>query len=118
VQPRSVLAGEGRGTWEAAPISRFRLLEHATDSDPRVALSLGLPQMPSGFRAEDELDAARSRGFVPLYEAAEQMGLDEEEVVDLARRGLLDAVSEGAISLVRPAIVTMAHIAGGSAQLA
>jgi hypothetical protein len=75
----------------------------------------GLPPSPRGFRAEDFAGDPSADGFLPVPEAARAMGLHgdgvpgmtaEEKLLDLARRGLLEARTVGSSVYVRPAIVT------------
>lgn len=65
--------------------------------------------LPPGWRAEDSL-RPQSRGFLPLPQAAEAMGATEDDVIDLARRGLLLAELRGMTLYVQPAIVTVTSV--------
>jgi hypothetical protein len=64
----------------------------------------GFPRMPPGFHADDfvgeEVD-----GFVKLPEAASRMGKTEQEILDLARSGVLRAYAVSGAILVQPAVV-------------
>jgi hypothetical protein len=60
---------------------------------------------PPGFRAEDYLGIPELDGYVTLPEAAERMGVSEEEIVDMARRFLLTYRTVGTRTYIRPAIL-------------
>ena len=68
----------------------------------------GLPRLtaaPLGFRAEDYLGIPDLEGYVTIREAAERMGLSEEEVERLAARFVLAYQIVGRTVYVRPAII-------------
>jgi hypothetical protein len=65
--------------------------------------------MPLGWRGEDALDTAQ--GFLPLREAAEAMSMERDAVLELVRRGLLEAIADERDGLlVRPALVTLVKV--------
>jgi hypothetical protein len=76
---------------------------------PAFPLPAGIRPNPPGWRAEDFTGAGSlaAQGFVPLSEAAVQLGLREDEVLELARTGKLEAAGDGPTVHVRPAIVTV-----------
>lgn len=85
-------AGLGLGPFTAGP-------EEAAGS------RLGdIPAYPSGFRAE-EFAGGDPAGFVTLEKAAERMSRSEEEVLRLARRGVLRYQHVRGRLLIQPAIV-------------
>lgn len=65
-----------------------------------------MPEPIRGFCAQDVLNLPGARGYLPLADAAEQMGLSEDETVERVGRGLLEALDAGGALLVRPAIVS------------
>ena len=67
----------------------------------------GLPftAAPPGFRAEDMLGIPELEGYVTVPEAAERMGVTEEEVVRLVASFALAYQVVGRTAYVRPAIV-------------
>lgn len=66
--------------------------------------------MPAGFRAED-FAGAPEPGFLPIRDAARRMRLTVEEVVRYARAGWLDARPGRDGLEVRPAVVSIVHVA-------
>lgn len=65
-----------------------------------------LPPPVRGFSPEDVLNLPGGRGYLPLRDAARQMGLSEHETIEWVGRGLLEALDAGGALLVRPAIVS------------
>ncbi len=63
--------------------------------------------MPRGYRAEDFSGEANLEGFFPSWQAAEEQGVDESELLRQVRRGLLECQVVGTVLYVRPAIVTV-----------
>jgi len=68
------------------------------------SLLTDVPAYPPGFRAE-EMAGGDPGGYVPLAEAAERMSRSEEEVLRLARRGVLSYRHVRGRLLIQPAIV-------------
>jgi hypothetical protein len=62
--------------------------------------------MPVGWRADDVLGHASSHGFMTIAEAASVMNVENDEIVSMVRRGLLEARGK----LVRPALVTLLSV--------
>lgn len=62
--------------------------------------------MPPGYRADEFCHGTRD-GFLPLSEAAKQMGMTEAEVLDLAAQGVLETREAGLYLHVRPALVSI-----------
>jgi len=79
------------------------------------SIGLGrLPQMPRGFRPEDVFGGGSTEaGFVPLDQAASEMGMSEEAVLALVRVGQLEASASSGTFLVRPAITSVLGVRGG-----
>lgn len=65
--------------------------------------------MPRGFRAEDAF-VSRRDGFMPLEQAARAMAVSEDEVAEMAARGILLAEMRGATLFVQPAIVSVTAV--------
>lgn len=78
------------------------------------SIALGrFPQMPRGFRPADVFGGDSTEdGFVPLDEAASEMGVTEDAVVALVRVGQLEASAADGTFLVRPAIVSTLAVRG------
>lgn len=73
------------------------LLDEAEWRQAGIVSRLPRPSRPR----DDGMD-----GFVSLRDAAAAMGLAEQEVAELARRGALETLQLGGRVLVRPGIVT------------
>lgn len=101
---RSALIGD------VPPASNFatELHQHERERHQRIVTSIAAPyfrsRLPAGWRAEDVL--GRDDGFVPFTEAAETMGLSQEEVVQMVRAGLIEANG----NRVRPALVSVVAV--------
>jgi len=70
--------------------------------------------LPPGWRAEDALP--QTRGFLPLADAADAMGATEDEIIELASRGLLLAELRGTTLYVQPAIVSLTSVVRRDAE--
>jgi hypothetical protein len=85
-----------------------QLDQAANERHQRIVLAGPTPtasRMPSGYRAEDVMEG-RADGFLPLSQAAKQMGMPEIELLDLVAQGVLES-RDGSLYLhVRPAIVS------------
>jgi hypothetical protein len=86
-----------------------RLLERHERERHRRILSRPLP--PRRFALADEPD-----GFMPPRDAATAMLITEAEVVDLARRGLLEWRDVHGAIWIRPAVVSTLAVRTGGAQ--
>jgi hypothetical protein len=81
-----------------------RIFEHTPSGLPSI------PKTPSGFRAEDFAGEAASEGFLSISDAASAMETTEARVIELARRGYLQAVARTGRLYIRPAIVNAVFV--------
>lgn len=103
---RGAAAGR-RESETGAPHFRAELARHAAERPTRALDPLGLPRPVPGFTAADVLGLPTARGYLPLAQAADRMGLSEDAVLEAVDRGLLRAVAHGRALLVQPAIVSV-----------
>ena len=79
------------------------LAQQAAARQARLLSQDGLSPLPPGFRPEDVVE--QSDGFVPLEQAAERMGIDQEQLLELIRTGRIEAERRDGVVLARPALV-------------
>jgi hypothetical protein len=107
-RPRNATKGRSRSgdlTWPSQDGSS--LIESlGRERHERVfAPGPGTLKTPAYFSAASLINDPRAEGFLPVPEAAKAMGTNEARVLELARRGYLQAETSAGRLYIRPAVV-------------